>query len=130
MFITRRLLIIREYTVIDSLLWKDFSLYHKLWFSNRNIFAAQCRRPLIFQTINSVRSNNLGLKYQRFTRSGCKDAGIKKSEFVAKTQFLTGSWGLLYIYVTICFTSLTLNTCNISIVISYFSEWISTIYRF
>ena len=36
----------------------------------------------------SVRLNNLNLKYQRFTPSGCKDIGIRKSEFVTKTQFL------------------------------------------
>ena len=29
--------------------------------------------PLIFQTMNSAGSNNLGLKFQRFTPSGCKD---------------------------------------------------------
>ena len=28
------------------------------------------------------------LKYQRFTLSGCRDIGIRKFEFVAKTQFL------------------------------------------
>ena len=36
----------------------------------------------------SVRLKNLNLKYQRFTPSGCKDIGIRKSEFVTKTQFL------------------------------------------
>ena len=40
---------------------------------------------LIFQNMNSVRSNNLRLKYQRFTPSGWKDIGIRKFEFVAKT---------------------------------------------
>ena len=34
--------------------------------------------------MNSVRSNNK----QRFTPSGCKDTGIRKFYFVAKTQFL------------------------------------------
>ena len=38
--------------------------------------------------MNSVRSNNISLKYQRFTTLGSKDKGIIKSEFVAKTQFL------------------------------------------
>jgi len=38
--------------------------------------------------MNSVRSNNISLKYQRFTTLGSKDIGIIKSEFVAKTQFL------------------------------------------
>ena len=38
----------------------------------------------------SVKSNNLSLKYERSTPSGCKDMGIKKLEFVAKayTYFL------------------------------------------
>ena len=40
---------------------KELSLCHKLWFSNAYIFATQCRRPQIFQTMNSVRSNNLSL---------------------------------------------------------------------
>ena len=35
------------------------------------------------------RSNNISLKYQRFTTLGSKDIGIRKSEFVAKTQFLS-----------------------------------------
>jgi len=38
--------------------------------------------------MNSVGLNNLSLKYQRFMTLGCKDLGIRKSEFVAKTQFL------------------------------------------
>ena len=39
--------------------------------------------------MNSVRSNNISLKYQRFTTLGFKDLGIINSEFVAKTQFLS-----------------------------------------
>ena len=46
---------------------KNFSFCHKLWFSNFNIVANQCRRPLIFQTMNAFRSNHVSLKYQRFT---------------------------------------------------------------
>ena len=45
---------------------------------------------MIFQTINSVRSNDLSLKYHRFTPKDRKDIGISKFEFVAKTQFLSG----------------------------------------
>ena len=41
------------------------SLCHKYKFSNPNIFATQCRRPQIFQTLNCVRSNTVSLKYQR-----------------------------------------------------------------
>ena len=38
------------------------------------IFANQCIiSSFIFQTMNSVRSNNIRLKYHRFTPSGCKD---------------------------------------------------------
>ena len=40
---------------------------------NLFIFATRCRRPLIFQIINSVRSKSLSLKYQRFATSSCKD---------------------------------------------------------
>ena len=61
---------------------------HKLLFSNFNIIATQCRRPLIFQTMKDVRSKNGSLKYQRFKSSGCKDIRLTKIEFVAKTQFL------------------------------------------
>ena len=67
----------------------EFSFCHKLCFSNPYIFATRSRsRPLIFQNINFVGSNSLNLKYQSFTLSGCKDKGIRKFEFVAKTQFL------------------------------------------
>ena len=37
--------------------------------------------------MNSVRSNNLRLKYQRFTLSGCKDIVLRNFN-VAKTQLL------------------------------------------
>ena len=33
------------------------------------------------------RSNNLNLKYKRFTLSSCREIGIRKLKFVAKTQF-------------------------------------------
>ena len=38
--------------------------------------------------MNSVRLNKLSLKYQRFTKPGCKDIGIRKFELVGKIQFL------------------------------------------
>ena len=43
---------------------------------------------MTFQTTTSVSSNNISMKYQRFTTLGSKDIGIRKSEFVAKTKFL------------------------------------------
>ena len=54
-----------------------------------NIFQIQCQRLQIFQTLKSFRLNNLSLKYERFTPSGCTDIGIIKLVFVAKTQLLT-----------------------------------------
>ena len=39
--------------------------------------------------MNYVRLNNLSLKYQRFTPSGCIHIGMRKFEFVAKNQFLS-----------------------------------------
>ena len=67
---------------------KEVSFCHKLKYSYPYILATQCRRPKIFQTVNSVRSNSLSLKYQRFMLTGCRDKEIKKFEVVAKTQFL------------------------------------------
>ena len=72
----------------SGLIRKELSFCHKLRFSNSCNFATHFPRPLIFQTINSGRSNSLSLKYQRFTPSGCKDIGVRKCKFVAKTQFL------------------------------------------
>ena len=46
--------------------------------------------------MNYVRWKNLSLKYQRFTPSvtpsGGKNIGIRKSDFVTKTQFLYGNF--------------------------------------
>ena len=70
----------------------ELTLCNKLWFSNPNIFGFQRRKPLKFQTMTFVRSNNISLKYQRFTTLGSKDIGIRKSEFVAKSQFIWESW--------------------------------------
>ena len=61
---------------------------NKLLFSNFYIFETQCYRLMIFETMNSVRSNSLSLKCHRFTSLGCTDIGIRKFHFVTKTQFL------------------------------------------
>ena len=37
----------------------------------------QFRRPLIFQTMNAVRSYDVSLKYQRSTSTGCKIVDYK-----------------------------------------------------
>ena len=66
---------------------KELSFCHKLRFSNSYNLATHFLKLLIFQTINSGRSNSLSLKYQRFTPSGWKDIGVRKFKFVAN-QFL------------------------------------------
>jgi len=40
--------------------------------------------------MNYVKSNNKSLKYKRVTPSGRRNKWIKKFEFVAKTQILSG----------------------------------------
>ena len=65
--------------------------YHKLCLANPYIFATRFCRPLVLQTMISVRSHNLSLKYQRFTFSCCKDIGLRTFEFVAKNKFLKRS---------------------------------------
>ena len=67
---------------------KELSLWHKLRFSYTYIFATQSRRPQIIQTMNYVKSNSISLKYQGFPPSDSQDIGIRKFEFVVKTQFL------------------------------------------
>ena len=56
------------------------SCCHKLKMYNPYICATRCRRPLIFQTMNFVRSKVLSFKYYK---------GIRNFEFVAETQFLS-----------------------------------------
>ena len=53
----------------------DFELKH----SNYTSFIRfMCRKPQIFQTMNSLKLNNLSMKYQRFTPTGCKDIEMRK----------------------------------------------------
>ena len=73
---------------IRNIFLKEMIFCNKLKFFNPYIFSTRRRRPLIFQTINSVKSKSLNLKCRRFTSSGCKDIGIRKSKLVVKTQFL------------------------------------------
>ena len=50
---------------------------HKLRFSNSFIFATWCRRPLIFQKMNSVGPNSQSFKHKKFTPSGWKYKGVR-----------------------------------------------------
>ena len=74
-------------------IWNELSFCHKLLFSNHYIFGTRCCRPLIFQTMNYVRSNNHSLKYQRFTFSDRSDIGIRLFEFVTKTLYFRNYLG-------------------------------------
>ena len=57
-------------------------------FATNSDFATHYLRSLVFYTINSARTNNLSLKYQRFAPSDGKNIRIGKFEFVTTTQFL------------------------------------------
>ena len=65
-------------------------------YENNKLLATQSNVLNLDQSMNSVRSciNNPNLKYQRFNLSGCKDIGIWKSKFVAKTESLYLVWPL------------------------------------
>ena len=59
-----------------------FSFGHKINSNEQKIV-------LIMKTIKQINQNiNHSLKYLRSTTLCCKDLGIRKLEFVAKTQFL------------------------------------------
>ena len=64
---------------------KKLSFGHKLKFSNWYIFVNWRCKPLIFQTKTIWSYRIHSLKYQRSFTLGCKDIGIEKLEFVAKT---------------------------------------------
>ena len=72
-----------------SLPTKELSFCHKLKFPNPYIYGTWCCRLLIFQTkiiwCNRIHS----LKYLRSTTLDFRDIGVRKSEFVTKTQFLS-----------------------------------------
>jgi len=64
------------------------SLRNKIKYLNLEIFRTRSCKPLIFQT-QIIWSNRIhSLKYLRSATFGSKDIVIRKSEFVAKTQFL------------------------------------------
>ena len=68
---------------------KKLSLWNKIKYLNHNIFRTQCCKPLIFQTQITWSNRIHSLKYLRYATFGSKDKVIRKSEFVAKTQFLS-----------------------------------------
>ena len=61
---------------------KDLRLWHKLKLYNPNIFATQWFKPLIFQPL------------------ACLDTVVRKSEFVAKTQFLCPKFKTLEFWIS------------------------------
>ena len=89
-----RALIILKYTEIFSFLYllhKGLSLCNKVKYLNPNIFRTRCCKPLIFQTLIIWFNRIPSLKYLRSVTFGSKDIVTRKSEFVAKTQFLCKS---------------------------------------
>ena len=68
---------------------KELSLCYKLKLSNPYILVISWCKPLIFQTQIILSKKIYSLKFLRSTTLGCKYIGIIKSEFVAKTQFLS-----------------------------------------
>ena len=77
-------------TILNNLIFKGVMFLPKLWFFNPCILATRCRKPLIFQTINSLRTNSLSWNIKGYSTSGCKDIRNIKFEFVTKTQLLLG----------------------------------------
>ena len=77
------------YMLAREIKLKLLSLCRKLRFFNPCIFATHWHR---MNSMNSVRSNYLSLKYAWYTpyTPGCKYKEIRKLEFVVKTQFLCG----------------------------------------
>ena len=63
-------------------IWKELSLNPKLKFSNPYIVVAWWTKPLIFQTWFDL------IKFIFIFTLGCKEICIRKSVFVAKTEFL------------------------------------------
>ena len=84
-----------------SKLTEELSFCPKLWIYNPYFFGTQCRTSLIFQTY-IIWSNRIdSLKYLRFTTLESKDIRLRKSEFVAKTQFLCPDSSLLKLNITV-----------------------------
>jgi len=63
--------------------------------STTYIFAIRLCKPVIFQTLIILSNTINSLKYQRFTRLGCIDKGIRISEFVAKTQIRSSNFSII-----------------------------------
>ena len=72
--------------------------------------------------MNFVGSNNLNLKYQRFKPSGSKDISVRKTRFMAKTQFLCVRIEKLTVFLQIhiiysilprCILYMTMDQCDL-----------------
>ena len=63
--------------------------------------------------MNSVRSNNLSLKYQRSTTLGCKDIGIRKFDCMEKLNSFDQRNNKMVIYKPGAFLIHTILNCNL-----------------
>ena len=82
-----------------------------LWFSYPYIFATGCRRPLIFQTLNAVRSNTLILKYQR-SRPSCKENYGKVKWSPEKLKNYKKTLYIIYTTLLVCWYPINAKTEN------------------
>ena len=75
---------------------KELSLCNKIKYLNLNIFRTRCCKPLIFQILIIWFNRIHSLKYLRSTTFCSKDIVIRKSGFVAKTQFLSCTSSVMF----------------------------------
>ena len=61
--------------------------------------------------MNAVRSNNVSLKYQRFTSSGCKDIRITKIEFVQRLNSFNISFRYQFDFFPLKINTLVSDPC-------------------
>ena len=105
-----------------TFMFKGFSCCHKIRFLFP-IFAIQNRRTLIFQTMDSVWSNNLTLKYEKCTPSGCKDRRI--DTITEHTAVQSDHLCTMYIVHTVTEFKVHIfnKECQIMVGINYFCIW-------
>ena len=94
--------------------------------SNSYIFAVKCCRHLTFQTVTSVRSKNISLKYQRFTTQGSTDIGIKNQNLWQGHNSLVPKLKNLQRYLFQAYTSLKPSRVKQNHTL-YYQKWLKLI---
>ena len=89
--------------LLKNVLTKELSLWNKIKYLNLNTFRTRCCNPLIFQNqIISSKIKNSQFEISKVCKIS-KDIVIRKSEFVAKTQYF-GVFFRSYILFPVLFT--------------------------